>query len=142
MDRYILFAIFLFFLSCNEHPKEIKLLSSDNIEIGNEKDGTANENLFNIVIIDSLQSFYLIYAKKKNEYYKIVSEKIELTNNCKKIKTGDYLSLNLKSIVPDTSKISYKVGGVLYKGVEFDFEKDTILDIYKTEDLVGLCYLK
>ena len=78
--------------------------------------------------------------KKKGANYKIVSEKIELINSCKEIKIGNYLSLILKSIVPDTSKISYKVGGILHKGVEFDFESDSIMDIYESKNFIGLCY--
>jgi hypothetical protein len=118
------------------------VFSSEKNKIDNIKNEKTNENLFNIVRIDSVQNFYIIYAKKKNIYFKIISEKIETTNYCKKINRGNYLVLNLESIVPDTSRISYKVGGVLYKGVEFVFENDSILDIYKTNNLSGLCYLK
>ena len=101
-----------------------------------------NIDKYYVVKVDSLQNFYLVYLKKANSDYKVVSEKIEVRDECEKIKTGDFLSLSLKSIVPDTSKISYKVDGVLYKGTEFDFERDSILDIYEADELTGLCYFK
>lgn len=98
-----------------------------------------NIDKYYVVKIDSTRNFYLVYLKKAINYYKVVSEKIEDKNNCEKIKTGYYLTLNLKSIFPDTSKISYKVDGINYKGAEFDFERDSILDIYETDELIGLC---
>jgi len=101
-----------------------------------------NIDRYYVVKIDSMGDFYLIYLKKANNYYKVVSEKIENTDKCEKIKNGDYLSINLKSVFPDTSKISYKVDGINYKGTEFDFERDSILDIYETDELIGLCRIK
>ncbi len=100
-----------------------------------------NIDKYHVIKIDSLRNFYLVYLKKASNHYKVVSEKIENSEKCQKIKKGDYLSLSLKSVFPDTSKISYKLDGINYKGTEFNFERDSILDIYETDELIGLCII-
>jgi hypothetical protein len=91
--------------------------------------------------IDSTQNFYLLYLKKANNYYKVVSEKVEKSDKCENVKKGDYLTFSLNSII-EISTISYKVDGVLYKGTEFIFDRDSIVDLYESNNLMGLCYLK
>lgn len=151
MKKSIVFIITIITLciSCNlEKSKKEGNSSSDIKQLHPEIKPSVNtpnvaiieKNNFHVVQIDSLQTFYIIYTKKDNIDYKIVSEKIELSKECNKVKKGDYLALELKSIVPDTSKISYKIGGVGYNGVDIDFEGDSILDIYESKNLIGLCY--
>jgi hypothetical protein len=149
MIKFICLTLISLFLSCRNHNNSDLIQKSDisknedtlkkskkNIEYDEKYN-----DLYLVEKIDSLRDFYLIYAKKEDVYYKVVSEKIETKKKCKIIKKGDYLSLSLNSII-DTSKISYKVDGVLYKGTEFIFERDSIIDIYESNNLLGLCYLK
>lgn len=144
-----LITIITLSISCNLEKSKKEDNSSSNVKqiqqeikpsVKTTNASSIETNNFHVVKIDSLQTFYIIYTKKENIDYKIVSEKIELSKNCNKVKKGDYLALKLISIVPDTSKISYKIGGVGYNGVDIDFEGDSILDIYESKNLVGLCY--
>lgn len=149
MKKSIVFIIITLCISCNleknkkednSSPDVNQLHPEINPSVHTPNASIIEKNNFHVVKIDSLQTFYIIYTKKDKIDYKIVSEKIELSKECNKVKKGDYLALELKSIVPDTSKISYKIGGVGYNGVDIDFEGDSILDIYESKNLIGLCY--
>ena len=61
----IIFAILLLFFSCDKNSKERIFISSGKNNTDIKEDGIPNKNLFNIVKIDSVQNFYIIYAKKK-----------------------------------------------------------------------------
>lgn len=150
MYKILIVFGFIFCIACNTNERKKSSFSNTKPELKktNESISKVNKisieqrNDFEVIKIDSLKTFYVIYTKKKGINYKIVSERIALSKNCNKITKGDFLSLELTSIVPDTSKISYKIGGVGYNGVEIEFEGDSILDIYETKDLKGLCYTK
>lgn len=102
-----------------------------------------NPTKFYIYKLDSIDNLYLIYAKKDKSYYKILSEKmIQPLPGCEKIKLYKNYSLDVISIVPDTSKISIHLDGILYKNTEITFEKDSIWDLYKSPQLNGLCFKK
>lgn len=147
---YRIFLVFglIFCVACNSKDKNKSSVPNISLELEETNESTTNtntistnhKNAFEVIKIDSIRNFYTIYTKKKGTDYKIVSERVALSKKCRKIKKGDFLSLELVSIVPDTSKISYKINGVEYKGTEIEFEGDSILDIYESKNLKGLCY--
>lgn len=150
MYKILIVFNFIICIACNIKDEKDLLDSSEkqkhtiidkhNSKINKITDG--HKDYFEVIKVDSLESLYVIYTKKKEVNYKIISERTVFSNNCKKIKKGDFLDLKLISIVPDTSKISYKISGVGYKGIEIEFEGDSILDIYETKNLKGLCWVK
>lgn len=56
-----------------------------------------DDSLFRIKKIDSINNYYLIYAKKGDSLYKIVSEKVR-QQNCQRIKENGVYKLLLSSI--------------------------------------------
>ena len=134
--RIFVFCLILGFgFSCK---KENDKIISEN---GNEPDQyeIANPKMFHIVKLTSYEKYHLIYAKKRNSYYKILSINKNHLPNCDKIEQYHNYDLKLKSLVPDTSKTPLLLKGVEYGGIEVLFEGDSIRDIYRAENLNGLC---
>ncbi len=121
-----------------------------------------NNHKYLITSIVSVNSCYIIYAQKRDILYKIVTSKSENCENCNKIVVGNYYDLDLKSKEQNIPKIngitlrpvnyldvncySYTIGDM----VCYIFNNDTICtepnngiyDLYYTNDIKGLCYLK
>jgi hypothetical protein len=107
----------------------------------------SDSSLYKIYRIDSLNSYYLVYAKRKDTFYKIVSKKEEIINSIK-IKNGGEYELKLNSIW--TKDIM--VGGVNVSPsvtpnvtcLSFDdstkicIERDSINDLHQAANLRGL----
>lgn len=143
MKKVLLLFLIINHISCN------KLSNKDNtktsVEVSKDDKNKfldkRNPNLFYIIKLDSIDNLYVLYAKKKESYYKILSVKqSHKMANCDKVQLFHNYDFYLESIVPDTSKISLHVDGVLFENTEVDFEKDSIWDLYKTPQLYGLCY--
>lgn len=108
------------------------------------------DSYFKVYKIDSINTYYLIYAKNKSELYKIVSKK-EVTQNCNQIQVNHLYSFNLESIWRKQilmGKINVSPSenphiNCLY----FDdstlicVERDSINDLYKAKNLNGLCLI-
>lgn len=143
MNKVIFYLTVTIILSCKSDKTENKTFRYDhsneqtvNSEIINNQD----TSLFKIVRIDSFSSYYLIYAKKNNSYYKILSIDDAYKPKCHNLKLHGSYDLELKSLVPDTSKSPILLKGIGYRGIEVDFEGDSIRDVYKSYNLNGLCY--
>jgi 2-hydroxy-3-keto-5-methylthiopentenyl-1-phosphate phosphatase len=108
------------------------------------------DTIYRIDSIDSVNSFYIIYALKDNQKYKIVSKKDDI-KGCKKIVVGKDYKFNLESILAEKIKLGDKeFSSSNSLTVDcFSFDDNTeickeqskgIHDLHKTKDLVGLCY--
>lgn len=120
---------------------------SKNIQSNKIAAVNTDSTLYKVYKIDSLNNYYLIYAKKQNNLYKIVSKKEVLLGN-DKVKVGGKYDLKLSSIW--TAKIM--VGGVNASPsitphvtcLSFDdstricIERDSINDLHQAENLRGL----
>jgi hypothetical protein len=96
-------------------------------------------NRFEIWRIDSVQSVFIIYAKRNDSIIKIVSKK-EMLNDCKPIFKGQLYNLNVESLLKHTSSKRH-IGGVKYSGILVKLEGgEVIWDLFVSEDLKGLCY--
>jgi hypothetical protein len=104
--------------------------------------------LYKVYKIDSINSWYLIYAKKIDSVYKIVSRK-EIVMNCSKIQINKEYHFKLISWFPSNQKgldISFKSIPHL-AGYGFDdsttitLEKDSINDLMYAENVRGLCFM-
>jgi len=116
--------------------------------------GRGEGSMYLIKKIKSKNSWYIIYAKKQDSLYKIVVRKEGLSgDDCKKIVVGKYYDLELKSRRDNAPEINgVKLKPVNYLDVEcFSYDEETeiciepkkgIYDLYYTDDLKGLCYLK
>lgn len=131
-----------------------------------KKTMTVSDNNTNYLIkkIDKNNSWYIIYAERKDTLFKIVSyAESKVDENCKKIVVGGKYDFELKSKkenVPVINGIRLKpmnhldVESKVFEkdGVEcYVFDKKTticldpkrgIYDLFYTNDLKGICYLK
>ena len=150
MKLFIGICLFVTLFSCST-PKMIPQASE--IESG-----------YLIKKITSKNSWYIIYAQKQDSLYKIVvGKEAEYRADCEKIAVGRYYNLNLKSRKENVPVINgVKLKPVNYldvkshaydkEGIEcYSYDDETeiciepkkgIYDLYYTDDLKGLCYLK
>ena len=111
-----------------------------------ERRYTTNEAYYNIYKIDSINNYYLIYARKYDSIYKIVSEKQKISN-CKKIALQGNYNLKLRSF----SSIAPIINSIKIYSPDIDcyyFEEHTdiclerdrgIFELYYCDNLKGLC---
>lgn len=115
---------------------------------------TVSDNNTNYLIkkIDKNNSWYIIYAERKDTLFKIVSyAESKVDENCKKIVVGGKYDFELKSKKENAPIIGgVKLDPVGYTGC-YEFDKETticlepkrgIYDLFYTNDLKGICYLK
>src|SRR5690606_13063798 len=103
--RVVFLMLLLVFLSCKKPSSKDKV---ENNKMDNSKNtiikSTRDSSMFYISQLDSINNLYIIYAKKGKSYYKILSEKLtQAAPNCNRIKKYENYSLDVISIVPDTS---------------------------------------
>jgi hypothetical protein len=132
MKTYFLILIAgLTFISC----KCRKTVENKNV-IGISK------NQYEIIKIDSIESVYLIYAKKGDSIVKIAS-KIENTTCINKIKKGDSLNLSIKSVFNETFYQRRNIAGVNFNGTMIRLKEEGVLwDLFISDDIKGLCIIK
>ncbi len=100
---------------------------------------TSNDK-FEIIDIDSVQTIYVIYAKKRDSTFKIVSQKVN-SNNCKSIIKGGFYDFKIKSLLENIPGKRH-IGGIKYGGVLIKLEgKQIIWDLFDSENLKGLCFI-
>lgn len=104
--------------------------------------------------IDSLDSVYLIYARRSDTLFKIVSDKTRAAN-CTKLRPGGRYPLRLRSLyftdatkeelaqypVPMATVGHLHSGGIDWdgKGLLIKMEGDSIRDLHYAQNLSGLC---
>ncbi len=99
--------------------------------------------------LDSINSYYLIYARSKDSLYKIVSEKT-VASAGEQIRPNGRYAFNLRSRLS-----AFRIGNVLVSPQSsnvncfaFDeetnicLEGDSIRDLYQAENVKGLSFLK
>lgn len=109
-------------------------------------------NFYQVYKLDSINSFYIVYLEKNKQKYKIVSEKKD-NNKCEKIQIGQKYLFELTSILEQKIKLGDKefsssnslMVNCYYFGKNTKIckeESEGIYDLFKTENLLGLCYVK
>lgn len=133
MKKYLLLIIILF-TSCGQ----FKHLKTDN-------------SGYAVFKIDSLNNYYLIYAKQKDSTYKIVSKKEKPLFGYRKVKIGNIYDFTLHSRTSQAPIINgVKMSPINYMDVRcFRFDKETdickedgIYDLYSADNLKGIYYKK
>jgi len=133
---------FLILISC----------SSKKITQSKTEDETKNvpdiSERYKVYKIDSINNYYLIYAKRKDSLYKIVSKK-QATRNCVNISLNQEYTFLLTSIwnqkiIIEGSNVSPSITPHV-TCLSFDdstkicLEKDSINDLFHAENVQGLC---
>ncbi len=127
--------------------------SNEPDKLKNVKEAYNKESVnYNIYKIDSINSYYLIYAKNGESLYKIVSKKTNLYN-CNKIKLNSNYMLNLRAM----GIIKPMAGDEKTKPMNYldfadpcrKFDDSTKIclerymkDLYFADNVKGLCFLK
>jgi len=147
--RPILALILVFFACC----KSVDSARSATPPAGAAKASVVT-NGYRVTKIDSLKSVYLVYARRNDTLFKIVSDKNQLTN-CNKIKAGRQYRFKLRSLyftdlTPEEKAHSIPlatVGNLHSAGIDWDgkgtiikLEGDSVRDIYYAKNLSGLCF--
>jgi hypothetical protein len=124
------------------------IISSFSIKHNNNCLSFQDSKKYRVYKIDSINDYYIIYAKKEKTIYKIISKKDNsYTKN--KIRINKFYRFNLrsmlmvngKSVIP-TNQINEITGWRVDKNTTINFEGDSIRDIYISDDIKGLCLIK
>jgi len=144
MKTYMAFLIVVF-IACAQ-AKSISTKSTYQ-----QSSDSTNLNLYNVYKIDSINNFYLIYAKRGDSIYKIVSKK-ERNQYCDTIiKTNRKYEFKLhsQSYNPKTGKLDELLeNSLLVSCFYYDdstkicLERDSINDLHYAENIKGLCFIK
>lgn len=104
--------------------------------------------LYKVYKIDSINDYYLVFAKKQDSIFKIVSKK-NFSKNCNSVKVGKKYSFKLKS----NRTLAPTINGVKIAAQNVDcyvFDKETsicvdrkngIYNLYFADNLKGLCLI-
>lgn len=115
--------------------------------------GNENDSMYLIKDIRMENSWYMIYAERNGELYKIISnEKLE-TDNCEKIIVGNSYKLILESRRDNAPEINgIKITPLNYADVKcFHYDEESVIciependiyDLHYTKNLEGTCYVK
>ena len=141
MNHQITVSIIVLFIFC---------LSSSCVQnkTNNEKDSddkyknNSSYDKYNVFKIDSIADVYMIYALKSGKYYKIISEKTNLTNeNWKRILPNVTYEFKLDTLLSQIGVYEHMSGLVLDDGpATIYFEGDSIRDFYTSPNIKGLYY--
>ncbi|MBZ4044562.1 hypothetical protein [Flavobacterium hibisci] len=102
---------------------------------------STNTNYYKILSIDSTADIYVIKAKNKNNYYKIVSKRIDRPlYNYLKIRINKSYKFELVSLL-HKEKFTTMIGRIDFYGESILFERDSINDIRTTNNLQGITLL-
>lgn len=144
MKNHILIILIIIITSCNSY-KSTKCENVKSIDITNSINYTVYK-------IDSLNSYYLIYAKNGESLYKIVSKKLN-SYNCSKIKVNSNYPLKLRSM----GVMKPMVGNEKTRPMNYldfanpcrQFDDSTkicieryMTDLYFADNIKGLCFIK
>jgi len=139
-ERFLLLFLITILLSCN---------SKSFIYNNKDKEVIIPSKKYEILKIDSVNSFYIVYLKKDNKKYKVVSKK-EVIKECDFIHVGSEYEFNLSSIRSEKYKFGNKTISSSLVVNCFYFDKQTkicieesegIYDLFWTNQLKGLCYI-
>lgn len=106
------------------------------------EDKSNSATLFKIKSIKDKGEFYIIYAKRNDSLFKILSDKVKA--NGKKIKVNHYYKLELKKIFPRDSIFGIAIApnagivGFDYGGKTIYKEKKSHNKVYRAKNLKGL----
>lgn len=137
-----LFILAITFISCT---------SNRHVGSGIHQKEVNKQSMFKVYRIDSVNSYYLIYAQRKDSLFKIVSKKAGCVEK-KLINTDAYYPFLLKSIwntpiaiegVNASPSSVYNVNCINFDdSTKICLERDSISDLYIASNIQGLCFVE
>lgn len=133
--KLILFSVVLFFYSACSRKNTTSISVKQ------------NSPLYDVYKIDSIHSYYLIYARQRENNYKILSPKEKFiycntikVNNRYKFKIHSIFIVNGKPII-SASGMNELSGWKFDDSTTIDFEKGTIWGLFLADNIKGLCFI-
>jgi hypothetical protein len=131
--KYILILVPLIFFAC----------------VSSKIKNRSNITTYNVYKIDSVNTYYLIYTKKNDTIYKIVSKK-EIMDRGQKIQLNRMYAFELHSILSEfrigNATVSPKTSNIncfaFDEKTNICLEGDSIKDLYSANNIKGLYYIK
>ena len=103
---------------------------------------------YKVYKIDSINNYYLIYAKKGHTLFKIISKKESakkcnriIVNHVYKFRLHSILSVNGQPAIP-ANQIMELSGWRIDESTTIVFEGDSIRDLYNADNIKGLSFIK
>lgn len=135
---FLLFSLFIF----KQQPESYAIISNDIYFSVKLQDTTR----YQVYEIDSINNYYLIYAKKNDMNYKMVSKKYN-DSNCTSLMVGNYYNFKLHSVFSSNGEPLFLKGMAhLYawkpdENTVITLEGDgAFRNLFFIENLKGLCY--
>jgi hypothetical protein len=133
--------LLLILASCNQ-PKKLNRTNDRDMSV-------VNQSLYTVYKIDSVHNWYLIYARKQDSLFKIVSQK-EATTPCLKIhEKGIYaFQLHGRFAGKFLGRDDLSAKNLPVSGYGFDdsttivLERGMVRDLFIADNIKGLCYIK
>ena len=108
-----------------------------------------NEELYKVVKIKEENTYYIVYIQRNDSIFKVISDKINISNNCNRIKVKSKYKLELRKTAPIDSILGIPIapnlgvtGMEMTDGSILEFEEKSHYTIYRTNNLDGLCLIK
>lgn len=142
----VLVLLFAILMSCS-HSKTIH---TENTQSNVKNLGATNMASYEVYKIDSVNSFYLVYARKNDSLYKIVSKK-EYVENGDRIQKGNVYGFQLHARSENRTIAGAKLlpqNSLLVTCFSYDdstkicLERDSINDLHYADNLRGLYLIK
>ncbi|MCI5050841.1 MAG: hypothetical protein MRY57_00855 [Candidatus Pacebacteria bacterium] len=138
MNKATLVIILLSLISCGSGNE-----SRTNDLNSNQSQSFISNRSFKVMEIDSIGQAYIIYAKRNDSVFKIASIK-EKVPNCNRIEVDNFYDLSLVSSMGDKPQ-KLDIRGIKVEEntlVPLDNTNGAIHDLFLTDNLRGLCYIK
>ena len=142
--KTILVTVILLFILCIE----VNLHASSNKYFSFRNSIRQDSINYKVYKIDSINNYYLIYAKKGHDLFKVVSKKERIkmcnsiiVNNVYEFHLHSILSINGHPIIP-ANEIMELSGFMIDHSTVIRFEGDSIRDLYYADNIKGLCFIK
>lgn len=136
MKKFSILLSLILFASCQTYKKKTYKIN--------------DKSSYEVYKLDSINNYYLIYAKKTETLYKIISNK-EKIKDCHSIRIGVKYKFKIHAVSDNAPTIGgLKIKPMNYLDVAcYQFDKQTkicredgMYDIYYADNIKGLCYIK
>lgn len=111
----------------------------------NASSNSSRRDCYRVYKIDSINNYYLIYAKKEKQKYKIISEKVGIESHVGElIQSKSCYKFNLEDI-RDSSPVGYNLIITRFgfeDGTSIGIEANEILTLHTCDDLKGLYFIE
>lgn len=103
-------------------------------------------------IVSLTDSLHVVYAWRADSLYKIVSVGVTTASDCETLEVNHYYTLNISSVFDYQFGIQMSkerravmlrnISTYSYGGILITLDKESNRDIYRSDNIVGRCYLK